>query len=426
MKQKNYDYDSFQLYTVQLDKFKNCYIEVTFRSDVRECSSCLRNFLANYMTHTTEKYKTIREMMIAREELYQVGIQSNVYREGYNLFTSFCCDFIHPKYVKDKNYLNHILDFLMEILLKPNFSNQTASEKDFLYLKEHLHVQIDQYKESPYSYAMLEGTKELFPNSISGTRVLGTHEELDSINQEDIVKEYTRMFENSYCEIGIIGDLDMDKIAKYFKSHFYKPSIVTKDIPFVIDNPLQKPRKVEKDSIYSQTQLVQFYQLEPLNYFEDEYASIIFELVLGNADLADKLARYLRVKESLCYCSNFHIRYAGKYAAVYVGLNKENLSISLQMIHKAMKEMAHLEKEKEFIEAQKEKLLANIDLKYDSIYEILENYYFHEIKGSPLLEEYKENIPKVTYKDLEALAHKFHESLLYILKEKEGESCAEN
>ena len=422
MKQKKYDYDSFQLYTVQLDKFKNCYIEVTFRGDVRECSSCLRNFLANYMTHTTEKNKTIREMMIAREELYQVGIQSNVYREGYNLFTSFCCDFIHPKYVKDKNYLNHILDFLMEVLLKPNFPNQNVSLKEFHYLKEHLHAQIDQYRESSYSYTMLEGTKELFPNSISGQRVLGTHEELDRIAEEDLLKEYTRMFENSYCEIGVIGDLDMDYVAKYFKNHFYKPSIVTKDIPFVIDNPLQKPRKVEKESFYSQTQLVQFYQLDHFTFFEEEYVSIIFELVLGNADLADNL----RGKESLCYLSNFHIRYAGKYAAVYVGLNKENLSTSLQMIHKAMKEMAHLEKEKEFIEAQKEKLIANIDLKYDNIYEILENYYFHEIKGSPLFEEYKENIAKVTYKDLEMLAHKFHESLLYILKEKEGESHAES
>ena len=384
---------------------------MTFRGDVRECSSCLRNFLANYMTHTTEKYKTIREMMIAREELYQIGMQSNIYREGYNLFTSFCFEFIHPKYVKDKNYLNHILDFLMEVLLKPNFTNHTITDKDFHYLKEHLHAQIDQYRESPYSYTMLEGIKALFPNSISGTRILGTHEELDAITKEDIIEEYTRMFENSYCEIGVIGNLDMDEVAKYFKNHFYKPSIVTKDIPFVIHN---------------QTQLVQFYQLDDFTFFEEEYVAIIFELVLGNADLTDKLARYLRGKESLCYFSDFHIRYAGKFASIYVGLNKENLNTSIQMIRKAMKEMNHLEKERDFIEAQKEKLIANMALKYDSMYEILENYYFHEIKGTPILEDYKENIAKVTVKDLENLAHKFHESLLYILNEKEGESHAEN
>ena len=91
-----------------------------------------------------------------------------------------------------------------------------------------------------------------------------------------------------------------------------------------------------------------------------------------------------------------------------------------------MKEMLHLEKEKDFIEDQKKRLIASLELKFDSIYDIMENYYFHEIKGSPLFEEYQENIAKVTVKDLETLAHKFHESLLYILKEKEGESNEEN
>ena len=426
MKKKKYDYDSFQLYTIELDKFKNCFIEVTFRGDVRESSSCIRNFLSNYMILTTEKYSTRREMMIEREELYQIELHSNVFREGYNLFTTFYFDFLHPKYVKDKNYLNHVLDFIMEILLKPNFKNHTIEDSEFSYMKEHAHTQINQYKESPYSYAMVDSLEELFPNSISGKRILGTNEELEAMTKEDVINDYHFMFENSYCEIGIIGDLDMDEIAKYFKNHFYKPSIVTKEIPFEVDNPLQKPRKLEKESPYSQTQLIQFYQLDPFTTFEEEYVSIIFEMVLGNAELSDKLAKYLRGEESLCYYSQFYVRYAGKYAATYVGLNKENVSISLQKIKTAMKEMFHLEKERDFIEEQKTRLMSYLELKYDSSYDILENYYFHEIKGTPLYEEYKENIAKVTVKDLENLAHKFHESLLYILKEKEGEQNEEN
>ena len=74
MKYKKYNLDSYDIYTIQTDKFKNCYIEVRFREDVRNINLSRRNLLAAAMQYTSLKYPTKREMIIALEELYNSAV----------------------------------------------------------------------------------------------------------------------------------------------------------------------------------------------------------------------------------------------------------------------------------------------------------------------------------------------------------------
>ena len=68
MNYKTYDYDGYQIYTIQTDKFKNCYIEVNFREDARIVNATKRNALVNLLTYTSNSYPTKREMRIKSEE----------------------------------------------------------------------------------------------------------------------------------------------------------------------------------------------------------------------------------------------------------------------------------------------------------------------------------------------------------------------
>ena len=55
MKYKKYDFESFQIFTVKTDKFKNGYLEINFRDDIRNANACRRNFLNQAMLYNSKK-----------------------------------------------------------------------------------------------------------------------------------------------------------------------------------------------------------------------------------------------------------------------------------------------------------------------------------------------------------------------------------
>jgi len=107
------------------------------------------------------------------------------------------------------------------------------------------------------------------------------------------------------------------------------------------------------------------------------------------------------------------------YGILYTGLSYENVDTALKYMRKAMKEMVEGDIESDFLETQKNKFLSDLRLREDSIYGLIDNYYFHEIAGRALFHEYLEEIPKITVEDIQIFSSKLHESLLYILKEEQ-------
>ena len=420
MKYKKYNLDSYDIYTIQTDKFKNCYIEVRFREDVRNINLSRRNLLAAAMQYTSLKYPTKREMIIALEELYNLSFTNDVFRVGYNYIVSFALDFLHPKFVKEKSYLNDVIGFLFEVLLHPHIKNGSFDNRSVAILKERIHASLDQYKERPFSFARTDSLQRIFKDSVSGKRALGTHEELEQVTSEDLVLEYQKMFQDAHCEILIIGDLEMDALVKKIQNLFYKPSIALENIPGTVVNPIHSYNEEKVASTYSQTQLLCYYQFKELTTYEKNFVGPIFSRILGAANMTDKLTKYLRTDNSLCYYCGFYLNYNNSFGMVYVGLSKKEVKKAKTMIVKAMKEMLKGNIEKEYFEQQKEKFLADLKIREDDIYGLIDTYYFHEVFGNALNEEYYEEIPKVTIQDLQTLAKKLEFTYCYILEEGEA------
>lgn len=419
MTYKKYDYDSFQIFAIQTDKFKNCYMEVNFRDDIREVNSTRRSFLTELLVYSSLKYPTKREMIIAEEELYNLSGSSGYYRLGYNICSYFSMDILHPKFVKEKDYLDKCLQFCFDLILKPNIKDGQFDECSYEIIKEQLHVNIDQYKENPSAYARFESKKMLFPDSITGKKILGTHEDIDAISREDLVKEYKEMFQNSCCDILVIGDLDMDEMAKKIAKYFYKSSIVKKEIPIFVENAILPFKDQCVSSAFHQTHLIQYYQFPLLSYYEKNFVFLLFQKIFGCGSLSDKLGIYLRMNNSLCYSYNFSYFTSDGYSFVKTQLKKENIELAIQYINQAFEEMAHADFTDEELEIQKKKSLSDLKLREDSIYGLIDNYYYHEVFNVALIEEYYHEIMSVTKEDIKKLAQKMKLSFRYILEEEE-------
>ena len=54
-------------------------------------------------------------MIIASEELYNIGFGGGTSRYGYNIISTFNIDFLDPKYITEKDYLENSLTFFFNM-----------------------------------------------------------------------------------------------------------------------------------------------------------------------------------------------------------------------------------------------------------------------------------------------------------------------
>ena len=76
----------------------------------------------------------------------------------------------------------------------------------------------------------------------------------------------------------------------------------------------------------------------------------------------------------------------------------------------------------ELIEIQKRKFLQDLHLREDSLYGLMDNYYFHEIDNVPMYEDYIKGIPKVTKENIQKYGEKLTELMSYVLEEEDEEN----
>lgn len=424
MEYKEYNANNLHFFAIKTDKFKNCYIEVRFRDDLKNVALSTRFLLIQLMAYTSKKYPTKREKVIALEEMYNLGFSIDASLVGENHISSFCVDFLHPKYVKEQIYLNQILEFLFDTIKYPNIKNNHFDQKTIDILKEQIHVNIDQYKENPLSFAKIDSRSRLFKNSFSSKRIFGTHEELAKVNNKMLLEEYNKLLNESICEILIIGDLDILEIVKKISQIFKIANDNYKNIPCTIMNPINKLKEEIVKSSYNQTQLLCYYQIDNMTYKEKNFIEPLFSRIFGSANMTDKLTKYLRIENSLCYYSGFISNPNDNYGFVYVGLNKKNIDKAKKMINKALKEMIAKDIDEKYFENQKTKFLADLKIREDDIYGLIDTYYFHKIFNRALNEEYALEIPKITLNDIADFAKKLKLSYIYILEE--GDNNANN
>lgn len=417
MKYKQYDFESFKVLTIKSEQFKNVHMEINFIDDVDNLFMPLRSFLINLMGYTSKIYPTKREMLIALENLYNSVYYTNYSRIGKSYIANFALDFVSPKYIKDKKYLESCIKFLCEQVLNPNITDNVFDEKSKEIIKERIHQSIDHYKESAFSYAFCESRKELFKDSISGKTINGTHEELDSITNEDLINDYHKLLEDAKADILIIGDLDMDKCISYLQKYFQKKSIVEKTYQNSIANKIPTYSKLEIEGKYAQTQLLMYLQFEELTDFELYAVSTLYLQILGRANQSDKLARYLRIENPLVYSRGIRFDYPNKYLLIYTGLKYENVDEAIKGIERALKEMANGDIKEDYFELQKEKILSNMTMNEDDEQYLIGEYYMHSLFNRPLPEERRKLIKQVTIDDIKKFAKKFKKTLTYILKE---------
>lgn len=419
MKYKKYEFDTYNIYTIKTNKFKNCHMEITFYDNVKKEELGIRNFLVDMLCHSSKNYPKRKDIVIKLEELYQSFFYSVSSKVGNMMMSTFSYDFINPSYVNDKKYLENVLKFPFEIIENPNVVDDAFDERSFNIIKKRILSDIDSIKENPTNYAFRRALINMDKDSITSSSVLGTKDEVESITPESLYKYYDKFFNNSLCNIYIIGNLDMEEVVSIIQNSFHNHCIKNHQIiPFVDNKKRRKELIVEEESNFGQTNLVMGFNLGDLTKEELYYTLTLFDEILCNGGLNSKIYKYLREENQLCYSvSSILSKYDNLYY-IYVSLDAKNVDLAIKLIKKAVKEMAKGKITEEEFSCSQKQLLNSLKIVLDNQSSLINNYTFHSIVGTPLFDELKENYKIATKKSVSNLAKKIKLNFIYTLKGK--------
>lgn len=422
MKYQKFEMDTYTIYTIKTNKFKNCHMEITFYDNAKKEELALRNFLVDMMCHSSKNFPRRKDIVIKLEELYQsyfYGVSSKV---GNMVMSSFIFDFLNPDYINEEKFLENALKLPFEIIENPNVTDYAFDERTFKIIKKRILADIDALKENPSNYAFRRALINMDKNSITASSVLGTKEEVEAITPESLFSYYEKFYKNSLCNIYIVGDLDMENVVKIIEKNFHNNCLKNHRVEPFVDNKTRKKELIIKEKgDFSQSNLVLGFNLDKLTKEEMFTTLYFFDEVLCCGGLKSKIYNALREENQLCYSvSSINAKYDHMYY-VYVGLDSKNVPLAVKLIKKCVKDMASGKVSEEEINMAKCQLETSLDIVMDNQNSLVNNYTFHTIVGTPLFEELKNAYKKIGIKDLKNLGKRLKLNFVYELQSKGGE-----
>ncbi|MDD5865657.1 MAG: pitrilysin family protein [bacterium] len=422
MKYQTFDHKSYKIHTIKTDRFKTSRIEVFFRQEVIKEKLPTLSFLAGLLSYSSKKYSTNRLLAIEKENLYKCFYNAYFTKVGKVSSMIFSLDFINPDLINEKDYLDKLIKFLFEMILKPNVKNNEFDLTSFENIKNDILLDIESINESPSKLAINNALNVLDKDSISSYSVLGTKEDIEKITRESVYNEYLNLINNSIIDIFIIGNLDMNKTISLIKDNFHINRINSFNFNYYIDNITRKKAIIKSDeSSFNQSQLTILYNLINLTDEEKNVTFIVFNYILGSGGLNSKLYSYLREKNGLCYRVSSMFFKADNLLCITLSLKKENISKAIKLCNKALDEMKKGIFSEEDITDAKNNLLLSLNMSKNNQMGILNNFESKIFTNGLSIDEKINKLEKITKKDIITVANKIKINTIYSLCEEINE-----
>ncbi len=416
MKYDIFENDTYNLYTIETDKFKSAHMEVIFRTPATKENITYLSLLASILMENSCEYPTRKLLARKMCDLYNASIYAVNSRVGGMVLTNFVLDFLDPKYT-DKETMEKSIELLFEMILNPNAQDGEFDEVVFERIKRRVALDIDAIKEDPKQASILNAFKELDSNDMRSFNANGDNKILDSITPRKLFKFYENFLENSPRDVYVIGNLDMKTVDKVTRKYAKFNSIPScKDVIYLDEFNCKNAKVVAKRSELSQTNLVQIYSLKHLSEYEMNYVMPLFNMIFGSGSLESKLYKSLRGENALCYnVTTFYQKY-DRALIVHTAIDEDNTKLALKLIKDGMKSMLKADITNEELDNVKGLIITSLNLILDSPNRLIDMYLFKNLVGLPDLETRVDEFKKVTVKDLGILAKKIHLIMTYRMR----------
>lgn len=406
----------YNLHIINVDTFRSCGFQLSFKCPFDAKKSVAYSLLADILTDQSLKYPTSKYITRHMQESYILDFYGSFSRVGKSLTTYINCDYIDPKYIDDKNYLDETYKFIFEVINNPLIIDNGFDEKNFNIVKNRLLTDLKELEGNNRFLSINKAIKIFSKNEIINFHASDLIDFLKNLTKEDLYEYYNDLIKNSSIDIFVSGTTDKEIVAKLIEKYYpFKNDGYVKYNDIVYPKNRFIPKTVFDKSKYKQSSLVMIYNVNCLSMYEREFVMPFYLGILNNNGLTSKLYQNLREKNSLCYNVNTTYHERCNYLVIKSTLNIGKEKKAIRLVKKSVTDMKKKISEKEFIGAYYG-YQSSLKGMLDSLSAIVRLYLNTYYAGFSSYEQKKEKFKTVTIDDVYNVARKIRLNTVYVLK----------
>lgn len=410
------DLGSFKVHLIKTDLFKTITMKVMFHTPIIKEDITKRNILSDILLTSSRKYATRRDLNIKSEELYAADIYTSNQRIGNYITTSFILQTLNDKYTEDGNFASSV-EFLHEIIFNPDLIDNKFKDEKLELVKSNAKIALESIKENSENYSIIRLKEEYDYKSSVSYRMTGYLDDLEKINTQNLYDYYEKMIENDYVDIFVIGNINIKELLLIIKKYFKFRKVKKRKKSYELDYhlPRKKVKTIKEVTSNNQAKLAIALSISKLKDFDKKYSLLILNIILGGT--ADsKLFKEVREKNSLCYTIRSSYSRLDNMMIISAGIDNVNYDKVLDLINKILDDIKKGKFNESDISVAKEYYNTLTESIVESPARLINESFSEKILGVDSLEKRKENINKITKKDIIRVSKKLNIDTIFLLE----------
>jgi predicted Zn-dependent peptidase len=406
------------LHLAETDKFKTVSFKVCILHPLERNSVTSFSLLPQMLKQGTQKHPSYLDMTRHLEHLFGAGFSADSHKFGETQILDFSMSVPAERFLPQAKGINRqAVDFLMEVIFRPNLDGDGFPEQKVRIEKENLRQRIEGLKDERYQYASQRCIEIMCPDEPFSFFRYGFKEDLESITPTLLYSDYNRAVTDGEYHIFVVGAVDREEILKIindipFEARQLKYSVVT-------PKKTDPVKEVTEEADLAQGVLVMGCRLN-VTYGDELYPqALVYNGILGGF-AHSKLFVEVREKNSLAYSAYSRYHSLKGILTLHAGIDmkkylqaKELMLLQLEQI-----KQAHLQPLE--MEMTKNSLISDLMTDQDSASGIISEELMGIIAGRKLrITDLIEKIKEVTPEQVKEVASLVQLDTIYFLKGKE-------
>ncbi len=349
-------------------------------------SAAILDILTIYLLQCNQVYKTDNDIKLKERELYDLDIDFRSKWKGGQKVFSLNADLVSMDAIKD-DYSKAAFEFIRDILLKPDFTNNEMLEVSKNRLISYFDYLIDDYESysrSLYRNTVLPLENTMYDYSVDKEYVKSI---INSITLEDLKNEYNNLIGNFINGV-VVGNINEEDFNNFVSCMNLAPT--KKDIDYSMDiNTTEGYVEIEKDCVQSYIYVT--YDFTDLTNAEYRVLYSMLNSTLGLC------YQTLREKYGLVYGSSSDILFHEKKLNIFGETDYSKKDKFIEACDEIVKSLCNREVVKKYMKIAKDEI-------FDDEYSLSENRNdLTNIISNRLLKYYGDTDRELVNKEIEEM-----------------------
>ncbi|MDT8858964.1 insulinase family protein [Alkalihalobacillus sp. MEB130] len=403
------------------NKYKTNSLILMIKAPLTKETVAMRALLPHILQNGTANSPSRKQLRERLDDMYGAMLATDVQKKGEEHVISIRLDVANERYLSDTTPLfDNAISLLAEVIFQPQLENGTFVTSVVESEKRSLKQRIQSVYDDKMRYANVRVTEEMCKGEPFALTAFGTEEEVEAITAESIFSYYQDLLKSNQFDLYIVGAIEGTEVIQKVEEKFNSLS-ERKVAPFETS---QSP-EVKEVNVVNDEQDVKQGKLHMgfrtyTTYADDDYVAMQVCNGLYGAFSHSKLFINVREKESLAYYAASRFESHKGIMMVMSGIEFSKYDRAVEII----KEQFEAMKQGDFTEAEVEQtkaMLKNQLLETADVARGLVELSYHQVVSGKnrSIEQWMQQIDKVTKEDIVRVAKKVKLDTIYFLKGKE-------